>query len=233
MTEGIRTPAISADGPLAIMGGAFDPVHYGHLRTAAELRDICGFSEVRFVPSANPPHRPPHFAPAEVRIAMLRAALSGFSWCSIDARELSRSGPSWSVITLEELRHEAGARSLCMIVGMDAFLSLRSWHRWEELAGLAHIVVAHRPGWQPPQSGELGDFVRSHLTTAVSDLRAAPAGRLYIHAVTQLEISSSAIRKRIAAGQAADFLLPPEALQIAKDSGCYDDLYTQENDTYA
>lgn len=164
---------------------------------------------------------------------MLRAALSGTSWCSIDPRELSRAGPSWSIVTLEELRSEAPGRSLCMIVGMDAFLSLRSWHRWEELPGLAHIIVAHRPGWQPPQSGELGDFVRSHLTTAVSDLHNAPSGRLYIHEVTQLEISSSAIRKRIAAEQSADFLLPAAALQIARDSGCYADPSTQENDTYA
>ncbi len=179
-----------ASGPLAMMGGAFDPVHFGHLRTAVELRDAFNLGEVRFIPSANPPHRPPHAAPGELRAAMLEAALAGLPWCSVDRRELNRDGPSWSVLTLEELRGEAGERSLCMILGMDAFLSLRSWHRWEELAGLAHLIVAHRPGWQPPLSGELGDFVRAHLSEDVHELHTRPAGRLYIHEVTQLEISS-------------------------------------------
>ncbi len=219
----------ASDTPLAIMGGAFDPVHFGHLRTAVELREACGLAEVRFVPSANPPHRTPHFAPPEVRVRMLEAALDGLPWCSVDARELDRPGPSWSVLTLAELRSEVGGRSLCMILGMDAFLSLRSWHRWEELPGLAHLIVAHRPGWQPPLSGELGDFVRAHLTTDVRDLHATPAGRLYIHEVTQLEISSSLIRARMAAGEAADFLLPAAVLRIARAAGCYPGLSAEEN----
>lgn len=224
---------MTAAPPLAIMGGAFDPVHYGHLRTAAELRAHCGLGEVRFVPSANPPHRPPHIAPAKLRIAMLEASLSGLDWCSIDARELHRNGPSWTVLTLEELRAEAKQRSLCMIVGMDAFLSLGSWHRWEELPRLAHLLVAHRPGWQPPQSGELGDFVRKHLTTDVADLHATASGKLFIHEVTQLEISSSAIRALIAAGRPAEFLMPDPALQIARSSGCYTGEPQQEKSPYA
>ncbi len=220
-------------GPLAILGGAFDPVHFGHLRTAAEMQSHFGLGEVRFVPSANPPHRAPHIASNEQRYAMLDAALSGLSWCSIDDRELRREGPSWTVVTLEELRAEANDRSLCMILGMDAFLSLRSWHRWEELPRLAHLLVAHRPGWQPPQSGELGDFVREHLSEDVAELRNLPAGRLFIHAVTQLEISSSAIRALLAARQPADFLLPEASLRIAMESGCYNGDLKQENDTYA
>ena len=215
------------------MGGAFDPVHYGHVRSAAELQAVCGFAEVRFIPSANPPHRAPHIAPADLRVRMLEAALTDFAGATIDHRELRRDGPSWTVLTLEELRREAGTRSLCMMVGMDAFLSLGSWHRWEELPGLAHIIVAHRPGWQPPQSGELGDFVQSHLTTDVADLHDYPAGRLYIHEVTQLDISSSDIRRKIAAGEPAEDSLPPAVLRIAVESGCYASPPTQENDTYA
>ncbi len=224
---------MTTNGPLAIMGGAFDPVHYGHLRTAAELRSHCGLGEVRFVPSANPPHRPPHIASGATRTAMLNAALQGMQWCSVDTRELHREGPSWSVLTLEELREEENDRSLCMILGMDAFLSLGSWHRWEELPRLAHLLVAHRPGWQPPQSGELGEFVSEHLCTDVADLHATPSGCLFIHEVTQLEISSSAIRALVADGQSADFLLPDAALSIAIESGCYSGHPKQEKSTYA
>lgn len=224
---------MNAKGPLAIIGGAFDPVHYGHLRAALEIQAFYDLQEVRFIPSANPPHRAPHIASGELRKAMLDKALRHMSGCSTDDRELRREGPSYTVLTLEEMRTEAKDRSLCMILGMDAFLSLRSWHRWEELTGLAHLVVAHRPGWQPPQSGELGDFVRQHLSLDVTDLHNAPSGRLFIHEVTQLEISSSAIRELIAAERPADFLLPPEALQLALQSGCYADLPNQETSTYA
>ncbi len=224
---------MSATAPLAMIGGAFDPVHYGHLRTAVEMRSFFGLGDVRFVPSANPPHRAPHIASGEQRCAMLDAALRDIHWCSIDTRELHREGPSWSVLTLEELRAEAKDRSLCMILGMDAFLSLGSWHRWEELPRLAHLLVAHRPGWQPPQSGELGDFVREHLSTDVAELHHQPAGRLFIHAVTQLEISSSAIRSHITANEPADFLLPEASLRIAMESGCYNAEPKQEKSTYA
>ena len=213
----------AADAPLAIMGGAFDPVHMGHLRTAVEIREACGLGEIRLVPSANPPHRPPHIAPAETRIAMLRAATSDLPWCSIDDRELHRDGPSYSVLTLNELRDIAQQRSLCMILGMDAFLSLGSWHRWEEIPALAHIIVAHRPGWQPPQTGQLGDFIGRHLTTDADDLRREAAGRVYIHEVTQLEISSSAIRDMLMAGESPRYLMPDAALDIALDTGCYAD----------
>jgi len=211
------------DAPLAIMGGAFDPVHAGHLRTALEIREACGLGEVHLVPSANPPHRPPHVAPAEVRIRMLEAAAGDLPWCSIDAREVRRDGPSYTVLTLRELRESAQRRSLCMILGMDAFLSLGSWHEWDEIPSLAHIIVAHRPGWQPPQSGELGDFIGRHQTTDVRDLHREPAGRVFIHEVTQLEVSSSAIRHMLAAGQSPRYLMPDAALTIARETDCYAD----------
>lgn len=209
--------------PLAMMGGAFDPVHAGHLRTAVEIHAACGLGELRLVPSANPPHRPPHRASAETRMAMLRAATAQLPWCSIDDRELRRSGPSYSVLTLRELRDISAQRSLCMILGMDAFLSLGSWYRWDEIPALAHIIVAHRPGWQPPQTGQLGEFVRRRLSTDAEDLRREPAGRVYIHEVTQLEISSSAIRDQFAAGANPRFLMPDAALDIALETGCYAD----------
>jgi nicotinate-nucleotide adenylyltransferase len=210
-------------GPLAMLGGAFDPVHFGHLRTAAEIYTYFELAELRFVPSANPSHRPPHRASTALRMRMLEAATADLLWCSVDDRELRRDGPSWSVLTLEEMRAEAGDRSLCMILGMDAFLGLTRWHRWEELTELAHLLVAHRPGWQPPDVGPLGDFVHARLSSDVADLHASPAGRLFIHEVTQLEIASSAIREVFAADQDPRFLMPEAAIKIATESGCYAD----------
>ena len=163
-------------GPLGIMGGAFDPVHFGHLRTAVELSDYLQLSELRLVPSANPPHRQPHMANGAQRVSMLEAAIADLPCCCVDDRELRRQGPSWSVLTLEAIRSEIGAQSLCMILGMDAFLGLPDWHRWNEILELAHIVVACRPGSQLPTDGPLGTLLATHGTTTLADLPNSPAG---------------------------------------------------------
>jgi len=209
-------------GPLAVMGGAFDPVHLGHLRTATELMQVCDLAEVRFVPSANPPHRPPHIAGANLRVQMLEAATADSAVFAVDRRELERSGPSYSHTTFSELRAEQGERSLCMIVGMDAFLGLTKWHRWQELCELAHLLVAHRPGWLLPEVGELGEFFKSRICTDPRVLQQAPAGHLFIHEVTQLEISSSAVRAEVARGGDSRYLVPESVRRLLLDSGCYE-----------
>jgi nicotinate-nucleotide adenylyltransferase len=152
---------------------------------------------------------------------MLRAAVDELPWCSVDDRELQRKGPSWSVVTLEELRAEIDTRSLCMILGMDAFLDLPSWHRWKELLGLAHIVVACRPGSQLPGEGLLGDLLATHGTKKPAELQSIPAGRILVHEVTQLEIASSAIRERLVHGQEVRYLLPESVRKIIEDTDCY------------
>jgi nicotinate-nucleotide adenylyltransferase len=212
---------MSSHDPLVIMGGAFDPVHYGHLRTALEVRDCLRAGELRLIPSAKPPHRAPHVASGEQRLVMLRAAIAGLPRCSVDERELHRPGPSWTVDTLSELRAENGDRSLCIILGMDAFLGLTGWHRWEELIDLAHVVVAHRPGWVPPDKGVLGELLAKRATVSPGDLRRRPAGRILVKEVTQLEISSSAIRAMLAAGDDPRFLLPDAVREFIESSGCY------------
>lgn len=227
---------MNAAGPVAVMGGAFDPVHYGHLRTAVELIEELGLDELRFVPSANPPHRDPHIASSELRVQMLDAATAGLASCIVDDRELSRDGPSWTVLTLEELRREMPDRSLCMITGMDSFLGLESWHRWEELVELAHLVVARRPGSALPVEGVLGDLLANRGTENIADIHGNHAGHIYVAEVTQLEISSSAIRTRLQNSASVDFLLPPEVLALIRETECYSlnrPSVTQEQSLYA
>ena len=96
------------------------------------------------------------------RLQMLQTALAGIEWCVVDDRELRRQGPSWSVLTLNELRTEYPGRSLCMILGMDAFLGLPGWHRWEEIIELTNLIVVHRPGWVPPSQGALAEMLAAH-----------------------------------------------------------------------
>jgi nicotinate-nucleotide adenylyltransferase len=207
--------------PIGIFGGTFDPIHCGHLRTAFELWQELKLAEVRFLPAGNPPHRDQIYANAEERLRMVRAAVADQPGFVVDDREVRREGMSYSVDTLIELRAEYPARSLCLLLGMDAFLGLPHWHRWRELLTLAHIVVAHRPGWKAPERGPLGELLVDHGTGTARDLHERPAGRVYVRAVTQLEISSTELRALLAAGRDPHYLVPDQVRQIILDTRCY------------
>ncbi len=210
--------------PIGVFGGTFDPIHYGHLRTAFEMLQALSFDEVRFIPCGDPPHRGTTFADADSRFEMVRVATEDQPGFVIDDRELRRDGPSYTVETLETLRAEFPERSMGLIIGMDAFLGLPRWHRWTEILNLAHIVVAHRPGWKAPDIGPLGEMITATGTHRVQDLHDATHGRLHIHAVTQLEISSTEIRDLIAAGRDPRFLMPDAVRDVIAGNRCYGEL---------
>jgi nicotinate-nucleotide adenylyltransferase len=207
--------------PIGIFGGTFDPIHCGHLRTAFELWQELRLAEVRLLPAGTPPHRDQLFASAELRLRMVRAAVADQPSFVVDDREVRRTGLSYSVDTLTELRREYPDRSLCLLLGMDAFLGLPHWHRWRELFDLAHIVVAHRPGWNAPTTGPLGEIMVDHGTGSIRDLHNRPAGRIYVHAGTQLEISSTELRALLVAGRDPRYLVPEEVRQIILETRCY------------
>ncbi|WP_405234097.1 nicotinate-nucleotide adenylyltransferase [Lentisalinibacter salinarum] len=207
--------------PMGVFGGTFDPIHYGHLRTAFELLQELRLSELRFMPCGTPPHRGEPIADAALRVRMVELATEAQHGFVVDDRELQREGPSYSVDTLAALRAEYPTRSLCLIVGMDAFLSLPRWYHWREILQLAHIIVAHRPGWRAPDMGPLGELLVDRGTGRIGDLHESRAGSIYIHAVTQLEISSSDIRALVRAGRDPRFLMPDAVRDLIDESGCY------------
>ena len=207
--------------PMGVFGGTFDPIHYGHLRTAFEMLQALKFEDVRFIPCGDPPHRGTTFASASERLRMVELAVRGQQGFSVDGREIRRNGPSYSIDTLLSLREEFPDRSLGLIVGMDAFLGLLGWHRWDDILDVAHIIVAHRPGWKAPDIGPLGELITDFGTHRVDDLNAAVNGRIHIHAVTQLEISSTEIRELVAAGRDPRFLMPDAVRDEILSSGCY------------
>ena len=207
--------------PIGIFGGTFDPIHYGHLRTAFELLQALHLEEVRFVPCGDPPHRGLTFAPAALRLDMVRLATRDEPGFVVDDRELHREGPSYSIDTLASLRAEFPRHSLCLITGMDAFLGLPTWHRWEEILEFAHIVVAHRPGWRAPGDGALGSLLEERRTRSPAELHGSARGLIVVHEVTQLEIASTEIRSLVAGGYDPRYLMPDSVRDAIMESSCY------------
>ncbi|SDJ88104.1 nicotinate-nucleotide adenylyltransferase [Microbulbifer yueqingensis] len=212
---------------IALFGGTFDPVHFGHLRMALELKEALAIDEMRLVPSHRPAHRETPGVSAEHRCQMLEIALRGCPELQLDKRELRRGGATYTVDTLEELRAELGTEvSLSFCMGLDSLLTLPSWHRWERLLELAHLVVVARPGWQLPQGGrgadqgELAQLLGDHAGTP-EDLRREAGGRLLVREQTLLPISATHIRQLVAGGRSPRFLLPAAVLEYIEDHQLY------------
>jgi nicotinate-nucleotide adenylyltransferase len=210
--------------PLGILGGTFDPIHFGHLRLAEECADALALAQVRLIPAANPWQRSGLITAAAHRIAMVRLGLQGNPRLAVDTRESERAGPSYTVDTLTSLRAEFGpARPLVMIVGSDQFLNLPTWHRWQALFALAHVAVARRANEAfdlaalPPA---LAALVAPRLTLEVSAL-AEPAGRVFNIEMTPLKISSSQIRTLVRTRASARYLLPQPVYEYILQHALY------------
>jgi nicotinate-nucleotide adenylyltransferase len=208
-------------GPLGVLGGTFDPIHVGHLRLALETLEQLSLEQVAFVPCREPPHRESPLRPVEFRLELLRAAIAAEPRFRVDQRELQRAGPSYTIDTLTDMRREQPERPLCLLLGMDAFLGLPTWHRWTELSDYAHIVVAHRPGWVPPGDGVLGQMLAARRASDVASVHEQPGGLVVIVPITQLEISSTALRRDLAAGRDPRYLVPDAIRARLLDNGVY------------
>lgn len=204
---------------IGILGGTFDPVHYGHLRPALEVREVFGLTEIRLLPSGRPPHREQPAAPAPMRERMLELAIKNQPGFVIDTRELDRAGRSYMIDTLKSFRLEFPEQPLILFVGADAFKNLTNWHCWQQLFDYAHIVVMMRPGIQLQ---ELDGYFAAKKANVISEITQAPAGKLFFQPVTQLEISATAIRKMIAEKRNPGFLLPDAVIEYIKQHKLYE-----------
>ena len=215
------------DDPVAMLGGTFDPVHYGHLRFASEVRDALVLSEVRLVPAGDPPHRGAPQASAADRIAMLDIAVREFPGLGVDPREITRGGKSYTVRTLEEMRAERPRSPLLLLLGADAFRGLASWHQWRRLFEFAHLVVAPRPGavLEADLPAPVGREWRLRLTGDPSTLRSRLAGSIYVQPISAQPISSTAIRAALMqapdAGPELAGLLPAAVLAYIQSRRLY------------
>lgn len=208
---------------IAMLGGTFDPIHLGHLRSAVELREALGLDRVHLIPAHVPPHRAAPGVSGEHRLAMLDAGIGDTPGLLADDRELRRHGPSYSTDTLVSLREIYGARAgLVMAIGHDAFLKLDTWHQPERLFDLAHVVVIERPGHDDPLPPALRELVGSREVRSSRKLFAAPCGGLLrLSLPSRMAISATCVRQRLAEGRSVRYLLPEAVERYIAMHGLY------------
>lgn len=209
---------------IGILGGTFNPIHYGHLRMAQELADALSFDEVRFIPSANPPHKAMPEVSAKQRAEMVRIAIADNPLFKLDTRELARIGTSYSIDTLISLREELGASvALCLIMGSDAFVHLNTWARWQELLNYCHIILVQRPNSanQHKLASELATLLAENYTENIADLSQKTTGYIHMQAITPQDISSTSIRACLKTKQSTRYLMTDKVLDYIKLNELY------------
>ena len=215
------------EGLVGLYGGTFNPIHLGHLRAAEEVREALGLSQMRFIPSARPPHktRSEEIAPAELRLEWVRQAVAANPCFEADAVELERQGPSFLVETLQAFARQFAPDRPVFVLGRDAFQEIHSWREPARLLELAHFAVTTRP---PAGAGRIEEWLPEAL---LGPLELADDGQSARHSksdtwirlieITPLDISASAIRQRLREGRSVRYLLPEAAHDTIVASGCY------------
>ncbi|MCT4716144.1 nicotinate-nucleotide adenylyltransferase [Enterobacteriaceae bacterium H18W14] len=215
---------VSSPLPLcAIYGGTFDPIHYGHLKPVEALAKKVALHQITIMPNNVPPHRPQPEANSQQRKAMVELAIADNPLFRLDARELERSTPSYTVETLEQVRREQGSQQpLAFIIGQDSLLSLQRWHRWECLLDLCHLLVCQRPGYAVSMdTAGQQRWLDNHSTTSIEELHAAPAGKIYLAQTPLYDISATAIRQRLEQNLPCDEFVPAPVLQFIHRHNLY------------
>jgi nicotinate-nucleotide adenylyltransferase len=194
---------------IIVYGGTFDPIHNGHL-AVAEAAQTAFRTDVIFLPSADPPHRPPTSASAGQRADMVELAIAGYPGFSCDRRELRRGGLSYSLLSLREWRAETGPEQpIAWLIGMDSFLGLPAWHAWSELFELSHFIVVDRPEYNAKAMPmELARACEPRWADDPEILKATPAGRVFRLQMPLREESSTSIRHGFAGQNDMNAALP-------------------------
>ncbi len=177
---------------------------------AQELADNLNMQEVRFIPSANPPHKPAPIVSAEQRAEMVQLAIQDNPRFTLDRLELERTGPSYTIDTLENLYHQNEETALCLIMGTDAFLRLDTWHHWKEIVNYCHIILVQRPAnqQQAALNQTLTTFLEEYYTEDLASLNMQRSGLICMQQITALTISSSLIRALITSKKSINYLTP-------------------------
>jgi len=212
---------ISAIKNIGVLGGTFDPVHFGHLRTALAAQQDFSLDEVRLIPCHHPVHKEEPEVAAQHRISMLHRATKAEKSLVVDVRECMRPGPSYMIETLESLRTEYPDDRLFLLLGADAFNKLESWKDWQKLFELAHIIVITRPGWEINPSASVREFCEHRIAASFSEMCKNQAGNVLPYSFIPLMIASSEIRKLLKENKSVRYLIPNAVIKYIKKHKLY------------
>jgi nicotinate-nucleotide adenylyltransferase len=197
---------------IGVMGGTFDPIHFGHLVLAETVRESMKLDRILFIPTGDPPHKQDQpVTSAAQRMEMVKLAIDDNRDFLCSDMEVKRPGYSYTVDTLERLREEYGdGCQLFFITGADAIIEILSWKNVERISKLCTFVAAARPG-----------INQEKLSNFLEDLPEYLYNKIHVTQVPALQISSTAIRKKTTAGKTIRYLLPDNVERYIRENGLY------------
>ncbi len=209
---------------IGILGGTFDPIHYGHIRPALEVKQALGLGKLLLMPNHIAPHKQVNTSTAQrlEMVAQVCSQFEGFELCDIEAK---RETPSYTVVTLKELQTLYPNDELFFIMGMDSFIQLNTWYQWQQLFELANIVVCRRPRWQLAPNHPMQQVLNARGASVTSLVNTTPLtpthGRIVIVDIKEQDISSTQIRQQLAAGEIPQDALLPVTLNYIQKQRLY------------
>jgi nicotinate-nucleotide adenylyltransferase len=208
---------------IALLGGTFNPIHFGHLNLANCLVDYLHVESVRMIPCAIPPHRETPSVSAEQRLAMLQLAIDDHPLLTSDDLELRKSTPSYSIETVQQIRQQVGEETpLFFCIGMDSLLTIDSWHHWQQLLDYCHLAICPRPGYKLPIKGHLAEWIEQNLCDDIARVKTLAQGCLHLCKIPLKDISSTAIRDSIKCAQSIDHLTPKSVVNFITKHSLYE-----------
>ena len=218
---------------IGLFGGTYNPVHFGHLRSALEVKEGFELDEVILIPAALPPHKlSGEVAEAADRLLMLRLALEDTAGLKLSDVELKRPGPSYTIDTVQYFKRTLPPESrIFLIMGLDAFLEIDTWKSYEELLQQVPFIIINRPKAGSEAYGFRREALKDYLKATISADYAFVESRrgfccpnkqpVYVFEVTALDISSTAVRRLIKKDRSVEYLMPQKVAEFIKSKGIY------------
>ena len=209
--------------PLVLFGGTFDPIHFGHLRTALELQEALKVPQINLVPAGEPVHKVSTGASAAQRFEMVRLAIDSEPALVADDCELISDERCYTINTLMNKRVEVGeALPIILVMGMDSLLGIKRWFQWQQLTDYCHLLIVARPSYEPEFDSEIQSFMDQRKVEDLTELSTRPSGYLVMHQLTPMNVSATKVREIIKQGSNPRFLIPDVVWDFIKTERLYD-----------
>lgn len=206
---------------IGLFGGTFNPVHHGHLRSALEIYQHLGLSQVTFIPTYMSPHKQVDTVDTHHRLSMLSLAVKHCPQLIVSDLEIKAQKISYTINTIMHFRQRYPDTPLCFLMGMDSFVNFTQWYRWQDILTHCHLIVSARPGYDIMENSDMSALLNQYQVTNCDELQHHLGGCIYVHHANPLAISSSSIRDMIANKQAITYLTPPEVEQYITTEQLY------------